>query len=81
MKQKHEGVQHWIFINEQGVTLPPKDGDECENYQVLGFSTGADIEEAKANLLKENPHIIEQEYTDLIGYKLGERTPQYAYIK
>ena len=52
-------MNEYIFYTCEGYTYPPKEDEEIENCQVLGRALGKNIEEAKNNLLKENPWIEE----------------------
>lgn len=51
-------MAEYIFYTNEGFTQDPK-GNEIENCQVLGRAFGENEEEAKYNLLKENPWIKE----------------------
>ena len=48
----------FIFYTAEGFTQAPN-GNDIENCQVLGIAKGKDKVEAKDNLLKDNPWIIE----------------------
>lgn len=48
----------FIFYTAEGFTQAPN-GNDIENCQVLGIAKGKDNVEAKDNLLKNNPWIIE----------------------
>ena len=52
-------MNEYIFYTPEGYTATPNENFEVENCQVLGFAKGKDKVEAKENLLKENPWIIE----------------------
>lgn len=49
-------MPEYIFYTTEGFTQTP-DGSEVENCQVLGTASGKSREEAKRNLLNENPWI------------------------
>ena len=48
----------FIFYTTEGFTQDPK-GDDVENCQVIGRTFGDDMDDARNNLLKENPWIEE----------------------
>lgn len=52
-------MNEYIFYTMEGCTYPPHAEKEVENCQVLGFANGENPGEAKENLIKENPWIIE----------------------
>ena len=47
----------YMFYTADGETISPI-GDHIENYQILGFTEGDSVEEARKVLLKDNPWII-----------------------
>lgn len=51
-------MKEYIIYTTEGFTQDPN-GNDIENCQVLGIAKGNDKVEAKDNLLKENPWIIE----------------------
>ena len=51
-------MNEYIFYTTEGHTTSPNDSD-VENCQMLGRAYGKNIDEAQANLLKDNPWIIE----------------------
>lgn len=52
-------MNEYIFYTTEGYTCPPNEDKEVENCQVLGFAKGNNAREAKENLIKDNPWIIE----------------------
>lgn len=52
-------MNEYLFFTLEGATLPPIEGKEVENCQLLGRANGKTLKEAKSNLLKENPWIEE----------------------
>lgn len=52
-------MNEYLFFTLEGATLPPIEGKEVENCQLLGKANGKTLKEAKSNLLKENPWIEE----------------------
>lgn len=52
-------MSEYIIYTTEGHTIAPNENIEIENCQVLGIAKGKDKEEAKDNLLKENPWITE----------------------
>ena len=49
-------MAEYIFYTAEGFTQAP-DGEDIENYQLLGLAYGNDKYDALQNLLKENPWI------------------------
>ncbi len=56
-------MNEYIFYTSEGFTQSP-DGTACENMQILGFEKGRTFEEAKSNLLKNNPWILEYGFSE-----------------
>jgi hypothetical protein len=52
-------MNEYIFYTPEGYTSAPIEGIEIENCQMLGTAIGKDENEAKNNLLEDNPWIIE----------------------
>lgn len=52
-------MNKYIFFTTEGTTYPPIEGKEVDNCQLLGRAYGQTPEEAKSNLLKDNPWIEE----------------------
>ena len=52
-------MNEYIIYTTEGHTIAPNEDVEVENCQMLGLAKGKDKVEAKDNLLKENPWIIE----------------------
>lgn len=50
-------MNEYIFFTSEGTTYPPIEGKEADNCQLLGRAKGNTSEEAKSNLLKDNPWI------------------------
>ena len=50
-------MNKYIFFTTEGTTYPPIEGKEVDNCQLLGRAYGQTAEEAKSNLLKDNPWI------------------------
>jgi hypothetical protein len=50
-------MNEYIFFTSEGTTYPPKEDKYVDNCQLLGRAKGYTYEEAKNNLLKENPWI------------------------
>lgn len=55
-------MNEYIIYTTEGYTIAPNEAVEVENCQVLGIAKGKDKVEAKDNLLKENPWIIEAHF-------------------
>ena len=52
-------MNEYIIYTTEGHTIAPNEDVEVENCQVLGCVHGNTKQEAKDNLLKDNPWIIE----------------------
>ena len=52
-------MNEYIIYTTEGYTIAPNENVEVENCQVLGIAKGKDKAEAKGNLLRYNPWIIE----------------------
>lgn len=65
-------MAEYIFYTTEGFTQDPK-GDDVENCQLIGRAFGNNENEAKNNLLKENPWIDEHGFNKemLIGKELA----------
>ena len=65
-------MAEYIFYTTEGFTQDPK-GDDVENCQLIGRAFGNNENEAKNNLLKENPWIEEHGFDKemLIGKELA----------
>ena len=50
-------MNEYIFYTTEGTTYPPIESKEVDNCQLLGRAYGQTSEEAKSNLLKDNPWI------------------------
>jgi hypothetical protein len=60
----------YIFYTDQGLTIAPN-GEEVENFQIIGFEEGISEAEAFENLLKNNNWINEMKFsTDNFKCKL-----------
>ncbi len=51
-------MSEYIIYTTQGYTIAPNEDVELENCQVLGRAFGNNPNEAKDNLIKENPWIV-----------------------
>lgn len=51
-------MNEYIIYTTEGYTIAPNENVEVENCQVLGRALGNNPDEAKDNLLKDNPWII-----------------------
>ena len=59
IKSYDDSMNEYIIYTTEGHTIAPNENVEVENCQVLGCARGTTPEEAKANLLKDNPWITE----------------------
>lgn len=65
-------MAEYIFYTTEGFTQDPA-GNDVENCQLIGRAFGANVKEAKNNLLKEN-HWIEEHSFDsemIVGKELA----------
>lgn len=74
-------MKRYIFVTAEGTTYAPwnvsiDEAPETENCQMLGIASGENQQEAKQNLLKENPWIIEAGFNsdEITNYELVEVT-------
>ena len=58
-RQNSVVYNEYIFYTPEGYTTAPNEDIKVENCQMLGTAKGKDIVDAKMNLLKGNPWIIE----------------------
>lgn len=54
-------MKKYIILTSEGNTEPPNSDYECNNHQVICWTTGKDVEEAKANFVNnpDNKSLIE----------------------
>lgn len=52
-------MNEYIIYTTEGHTIAPNEDVEVENCQVLGLAFGNNPEEAKDNLMRDNPWIGE----------------------
>ncbi len=52
-------MNEYIIYTTEGHTIAPNEDVEVENCQVLGLAFGNNPEEAKENLMRDNPWIEE----------------------
>jgi hypothetical protein len=64
-KSRHFVLRKYIFLTGEGTTAAPN-GEDVENFQVLGFSCGETSESAKQEFCKENDWIF------LLGFSKEE---------
>ena len=64
-------MNEYLFYTQEGYTEAPLDNVKVENCQVLGRAYGENVQEAKANLLIENPWIENAKFNlDEIKYEI-----------
>lgn len=65
-------MAEYIFYTAEGFTQDPK-GDDVDNCQLIGIASGDNVNDAKNNLLKENPWIEERGFDKqaLVGKQLA----------
>ena len=80
-------MSSYIFITTEGYTyLPASESIEpnIENCQVIGFAKGNTEQQAFQNLTKENPHLLETSFDELIclelKYKDCFKCKRYFYL-
>jgi len=67
-------MKKYIFITEEGITYQPNSlspEPDIENCQVIGFAKGRDEKEAFINLIKENEHLLNTTFNEIICIELG----------
>ncbi|MEE0118791.1 MAG: hypothetical protein U0I09_04300 [Bacteroidaceae bacterium] len=52
-------MNEYIIYTAEGLTYPPREDKEVENCQVLGRACGTSEIEARDNLIKQSPWILE----------------------
>ncbi|MCR5569447.1 MAG: hypothetical protein K6G31_09260 [Paludibacteraceae bacterium] len=52
-------MNEYIIYTSEGHTIAPNENVEIENCQILGETCGNNPDEAKDNLLRDNPWIAE----------------------
>lgn len=57
-------MNEYIIYTTQGHTIAPNENIEVENCQVLGRALGSNPNEAKENLIKDNPWIVKAGYDE-----------------
>lgn len=57
-------MNEYIIYTTEGYTIAPNENVEVENCQVIGFANGFNIDEAKRNLLNDNPWIAEAGFNE-----------------
>ena len=65
-------MNYYIFLTDEGYTFQPESKEdllEINNLQVLGFTMGADADEAYKNLIVENPYLPETTFEKIFCYK------------
>ncbi len=68
-------MNYYIFLTDEGYTFQPESEEdllEINNLQVLGFTMGADADEAYKNLIVENPYLPETTFEKIFCYKLDK---------
>ena len=56
-------MKEFIFYTFEGYTESPT-GKQVENIQILGFDEGKNAKQARTNLLKERPWIVENGFDE-----------------
>lgn len=54
-------MAEFIFYTTEGLTQDPE-GEDVDNCQVIGRAFGNDMDDARNNLIKENPWIEEYDF-------------------
>lgn len=57
-------MNEYIIYTTEGYTIAPNKNVEVENCQVLGCTYGNNVGEAKENLLKDNPWILDAKFDE-----------------
>lgn len=57
-------MNEYIIYTTEGYTIAPNESVKVENCQILGFANGSNIDEAKKNLLNNNPWIAKAGFNE-----------------
>lgn len=69
-----EIMKSYIFLTFEGHTYQPYSESiepDIENLQVIGISEGNTSRMAFENLIKENNHLLERTFNEIISYELN----------
>jgi hypothetical protein len=75
MNSSNDERRKYIFLTGEGTTAAPN-GDDVENFQVLGFSYGVNLESAKQIFFKENGWIFSMGFSEdeIRTFELADRS-------
>lgn len=75
MNSSNSDLRKFVFVVDGGETIAPN-GEEVDNFQVLGFVEGKDIESAKQTLLEENEWILQKGFSmaEIRAYEIIEHS-------
>ena len=73
-------MKYFIFLTQEGLTKAPSDVD-VENLQVLGISKGNDKKEAFGNFVKDNEHLLDTDFDEVIAMELASEKQNYFSLK
>lgn len=62
-------MRKFIFLTEEGFTQTPS-SEDIENLQVLGIADGKDEKDALTNLLKDNEHLLNLDYEEVVALEI-----------
>lgn len=74
----------FIFITFEGMTFEPNsesDVPDIENMQVIGFEEGFNMDEAFDNLKKNQKHLADTAFDEIIGIELRSKKFNYYNLK
>ncbi len=67
-------MKNYIFLTFEGHTYQPYSESiepDIDNLQVIGISEGSTSRMAFENLIKENNHLLETTFNEIISYELN----------
>lgn len=67
-------MKNYIFLTSEGTTYQPDPeglGEDIENLQVIGFASGNSPEDAVKNLLKDDSHLKETTFDEIMAMELN----------
>ena len=76
-----EIMKSYIFLTFEGHTYQPYSESiesDIENLQVIGISKGNTSRLAFENLIKENNHLLETTFNEILSYELSSNFNSYV---
>ncbi len=69
-------MRHFIFLTNEGYAQSPN-GQETENSQVLGYSSGGSLKEAFDIFINKSSYLLKQGYVDIFALELKNEVMKY----